>query len=65
MTRIDAKGRCCGLKPLVYKREPHLFCHRCCRAYDPVTLLQIPNWAWIKDAAGDLIAKYPKEPAKQ
>ena len=45
--RLDPKGRCCGKKPIVYKREPHLFCDRCARAYDPNTGEQIANWAYI------------------
>ena len=43
---LDDKGRCCGIKPIVYKRDPHLFCHRCCRAFDPDTGSMIENWAW-------------------
>lgn len=46
--RLDAKGRCCGRKPLVYKRPiHHLFCFRCDRDYDP-TGQQIENWAFKK-----------------
>lgn len=44
---LDEKGRCCGRKPLVYKRPTHyLFCFRCHRYFDPDTRRQIPNWAW-------------------
>ncbi len=46
MARLDNLGRCCGRKPIVYKREPHLFCWRCDRAYNPETGEQIANWAW-------------------
>jgi hypothetical protein len=47
--RLDDKGRCCGRKPLVYKRPPsHLYCFRCDRAYDPDDGEQIDNWAWKK-----------------
>lgn len=51
---LDEKGRCCGRKPLVYKRYPaHLFCDRCCRAYDPATGKQMENWAWTLAAEGN------------
>lgn len=49
--RIDSKGRCCGRKPMVYKREPHMFCPRCDRAFDPKTGEQIENWAYTKYGA--------------
>lgn len=42
---LDDKGRCCGRKPLVYRRPPHLFCDRCCRAFNAHGR-QIENWAW-------------------
>jgi len=31
---LDDKDRCCGKKPLVYKRYPHFYCTRCDRAFD-------------------------------
>ena len=47
--KLDTKGRCCGRKPIVYKRSQELFCSRCDRSY---RLLppheQIENWAWRK-----------------
>lgn len=45
---LDSKGRCCGRKPIEYKRYrgPHLFCTRCDREYDPVTKIQRANWAY-------------------
>ena len=43
---LNAAGQCCGVKPLPYKRPPQLFCRRCDRSYDPVTLRQQPNFAW-------------------
>lgn len=56
---IDAKGRCCGRKPLHYKRghtttleRPQLFCARCDASYDPETCEQLENWAWKRDANG-------------
>lgn len=67
MSKLDAKGRCCGRKPLDYKRglltpssKPHKFCTRCDREYDRVTGEQTENWAhrkcpgcgnWIAGAA--------------
>ena len=43
---LDEKGRCCGLKPLVYKRDRRRFCHRCDREFDIDTGEQVSNWAW-------------------
>jgi hypothetical protein len=45
---LDDQGRCCGRKPLEYKRPPQLFCSRCNRSYDPATLAQQPNFAWVE-----------------
>ncbi len=56
--KLDDKGRCCGRKPLVYKRPPaQLFCFRCDRAYDSETGEQMDNWAWVKDQAGEFQSK--------
>lgn len=51
--KLDAKGRCCGRKPIDYKgggwnspRKPMKFCDRCCREFDRVTGEQTANWAW-------------------
>lgn len=45
---LDDKGRCCGRKPLVYKRPNHyLFCCRCDREFSPDGK-QRENWAWRK-----------------
>jgi hypothetical protein len=50
--KLDAKGRCCGRKPIDYKgrrgsyETPHKYCPRCDRSYDRVTDQQIENWAW-------------------
>lgn len=56
---IDDKGRCCGRKPIHYKggawnspHRPMLFCCRCDREYDPVTLEQQENWAWRRGSNG-------------
>jgi hypothetical protein len=64
---MNAKGQCCGTKPIVYKRTKHLFCCRCNRAYDLDTKVQISNWAWKRNPAGDpfyadepFVATYPK-----
>uniref|UniRef100_A0A6M3LEZ0 Uncharacterized protein n=1 Tax=viral metagenome TaxID=1070528 RepID=A0A6M3LEZ0_9ZZZZ len=46
---LDEKGRCCGRKPIVYKRDPYRYCPRCDRAYDLDEDRQIPNWAWKQD----------------
>ena len=47
---LDAKGRCCGRKPLLYKPGTagtyHLFCPHCDRAYDATSGKQISNIAW-------------------
>jgi hypothetical protein len=66
--KLDNKGRCCGRKPLVYKRAnryagygPHLFCTRCCRAYGLESQEQIDNWAWKCDAAGQFVSQYPDQ----
>lgn len=43
---LDADGRCCGRKPLVYKRPYfHYFCSRCDREFN-ANGNQVPNWAW-------------------
>ena len=52
--RLDDKGRCCGRKPLVYKRSrgwdqrpgPYRFCTICDRAYEFDRPEQIANWAY-------------------
>jgi hypothetical protein len=54
--KINDKGQCpmCLIKPLVYKRPTHrLFCHRCCREFDPATGEQNENWAWSKGDNGE------------
>lgn len=49
---IDDKGRCCGRKPIVYKRDGILFCPRRDRAYDLVECHQVANWAYKKNSEG-------------
>lgn len=56
--KLDEKGRCCGRKPIVYKRDHHLFCTRCNREFNPDTHEQIVNWAWLL-ADGEFV-KNPK-----
>jgi hypothetical protein len=46
MDKLDENGRCCGRKPLVYKRDGHKFCTRCDKSFDIKTGEQIENWAW-------------------
>ena len=49
---LDDKGRCCGRKPLVYKRPTHyLYCSRCNRGFSPDGR-QIENWAYKGRADG-------------
>ena len=50
--KLDQKGRCCGQKPIRYKRPPHLFCCRCNVEFDPETGIQRPNWAWVQSGDG-------------
>lgn len=55
---LDAKGRCCGRKPRVYKSDlytgaaPHRYCSRCDRAFAIDTPLQVENWAWKRSDDG-------------
>lgn len=53
MSVLDDKGRCCGQKPMNYKRSPeaYRFCGVCYRAYDSAGE-QIVNWAWRKVDGG-------------
>jgi hypothetical protein len=56
--QLDDKGRCCGRKPLVYKRFQSAghpagrFCVRCDRCYDLQSGDQIPNWAYGRVEGG-------------
>lgn len=45
---LNEKGQCpsCRIKPLVYKRPPRKFCHRCDRTYSLETGVQQQNLAW-------------------
>lgn len=51
---LPSDGRCCGRKPLFYKRDyrtnaprPHHFCTRCDAEYDEGGT-QTPNWQWAE-----------------
>lgn len=52
--KLDAKGRCCGRKPIDYKggprspEQPHKYCPRCNRSFDRESGKQIENWAFKK-----------------
>jgi len=57
---LNAKGQCCGRKPMVYKTwqgsmPPHRYCPRCDRAYDPEENEQIRNWAWSQLPSGEWV----------
>lgn len=43
---LDDAGRCCGRKPMVYKRPHRLFCPRCDAEYNPSTGRQQQNWCY-------------------
>jgi hypothetical protein len=53
IAHLDAVGRCCGRKPMVYKRPgtaevcPFRFCPRCDRAFD-MEGQQVANWAFVR-----------------
>ena len=49
---LDDAGRCCGRKPIDYKRANILFCARCYREYVLDTGSQQPNWAWRSVSGG-------------
>lgn len=57
--QLGPDGRCCGRKPLKYKRigGPHYFCDRCSRAYNLETGEWIPNHAWLPNGE----PKYPEQ----
>ncbi len=58
---LNAAGQCCGRKPLVYKRDRHLFCCRCDASFD-FDGHQKANWAW-KAVEGGFIPTYPESEA--
>ncbi len=58
---LDEKDRCCGRKPLVYKRDGRKFCPRCDRSYDLATGKQVQNWAWLKADNGEFVMSKAKK----
>jgi hypothetical protein len=46
IVKLDDEGRCCGRKPLVYKRPKQRYCRQCNRAYDFEENRQISNWRY-------------------
>lgn len=58
---LDQKGRCCGRKPIPYKRPPRSFCLRCDAQFGPDGRQQ-PNWAWSWFGE-DFTPTYPKSEA--
>jgi hypothetical protein len=54
--------RCCGRKPIPYKRDQHWFCARCDAAYRMPDGEQIENWMWIR-AEGGFVPRYPDSEA--
>jgi hypothetical protein len=61
---IDEKGRCCGRKPIPYRRPPTLFCPRCDAQFDPETGKQIPNWAFEKMEDGSFRDRFQRSALK-
>ena len=57
-SELDDKGRCCGRKPIRYKRDNYWFCPRCNRTYWP-TGRQRENWAFKLDPSGYYERKQP------
>lgn len=60
-------GRCCGHKPLRYKRVggPHFFCTSCKRAYALDNARQIQNWAWRRLDGGFQSTQKRKKEARE
>jgi len=56
--KLDEHGRCCGKKPIIYKRDPHYFCPRCDRSFDLTTGEQIENWAYKLNENGEFEKVY-------
>jgi len=61
--QLDDKGRCCGRKPIEYKRPRHkLFCDRCDATYDPATGKQGESWAYRANEDGTFTKTFkPKD----
>lgn len=60
---LDEKGRCCGRKPLVYKREGHRFCDRCSRHYHLTEPHMVDGWDRLAD--GSHRFRYPQGGGQQ
>lgn len=56
-SKLDKKGRCCGKKPIKYKRDDHYFCPRCDRSFSLETEYQIESWAWTFKTDPDRFVK--------
>lgn len=59
---LDEKGRCCGRKPIIYKRPRpgHYYCCRCHRHFNLETGIQVENWAWKYGQGGFVSTKAPR-----
>jgi hypothetical protein len=58
-SRLDEHGRCCGRKPISYKRpSPYFVCDRCGRHYGPDGV-QRASWLF-KSVEGALIETRPE-----
>jgi len=55
--KLDENGRCCGRKPLIYKRDNHYFCPRCDRAYDLNSKEHVENFFWRKQEDGSFLKR--------
>lgn len=56
---LDEQGRCCGRKPLVYKRpDLHFFCAICSREYG-ADGVQRQNWAFKRVAPSEFVENRP------
>jgi hypothetical protein len=56
---VGDRERCCGRKPMSYRRDGHWFCDRCDAAYRMPTGEQIANWAWLRSGDG-FTPRYPE-----
>ena len=58
--RLDDAGRCCGRKPIEYRRSPdhHFFCGRCDRDFSP-NGEQRQNFAYRLGGDGNYVRERP------
>ena len=54
--KLDVEGRCCGRKPMVYKRPYRQFCPRCDREFS-VLGKQQTNWRYKSTMNGALFVR--------